>query len=103
MPKINFEIPVPVSQDEAFSRIKKYLKGDNDIKKFDSKVACTFDEDEKLCDLKGSQFKAQIGTKSGKKNNAIIDVSIEIPLALALFKGKIKDMVERSIQKVFKV
>lgn len=103
MPKINFEIPVPVDTKTAFKKVKTYLSKANDITKFDSKTECTFDDKKHTCSLKGSQFKADISMSDGKKeDSSIIEVNIDIPLALVLFKGKIKEMVEKSIKKVFK-
>ncbi len=105
MPKINFELPVPVDSETAFGKIKKFLSSDNDFKKFDPKVKCTFDESENICSVKGSQFSATIEAASaGKaKDKSNIKVQIEIAFTLLLFKGKIQDMVEKNIKKVFKV
>ena len=103
MPKINFEIPVPVDTTTAFKKVKTYLSKANDITKFDSKTQCTFDDKNHSCSLKGGQFKAEINMSEGKKEDtSVIEVDIDIPLALVLFKGKIKEMVEKSIKKVFK-
>lgn len=103
MPKINFEIPVSVDTKTAFDKVKKFLKSDNDIKSFDPKVACTFNEDDHSCSIKGSQFSAIIAAVPNKsKNKTQIEVQIDIPFALMLFKGKIQDMVEKNIKKVFK-
>lgn len=104
MPKINFEIPVPVDAETAFDKVKKFMKADNEIKSFDSKMSCTFDEKTQSCLIKGSQFSASIGVEKEKtKDKSNVKVQIEIPFALMLFKGKIQDMVEKNIKKVFKV
>lgn len=101
MPKINFALPVPVDSETAFKKIKSFLSSDNDFKKFDPKVACTFDEAKQTCSIKGSQFTATINPveTKGKTN---VEVQIDIPFALVLFKGKIQEIVEKNIKKVFK-
>ena len=101
MPKINFELPVSVEQKIAFKKIKSFLKAENDFKKFDPKVSCTFDEDSLTCKINGSQFDATIQTLEIKKKTHI-KVEIDIPFTLVLFKSKIKDIVEKNIKKVFK-
>lgn len=101
MPKINFELPVSLDSEAAYKKIKKFLNSENDFKKFDPQVSCTFDEADRSCSIKGSQFTAQI-TAVEKKNKTNVEVEIEIPFALVLFKGKIQEIVEKNINKVFK-
>ena len=101
MPKINFELPVSVDSETAYKKIKTFLSSDNDFKKFDPKVTCTFDEDDQTCSIKGSQFTAKIAAVE-KKNKTNVEVQIDIPFALVLFKGKIQEIVEKNIKKVFK-
>ncbi len=100
MPKINFELPVSVDAKTAFKKIKTFLNADNDFKKFDPKVSCTFDEGDQSCFIQGTQFKATI-TAVEAKNKTQVEVEIDIPFALVLFKGKIKEIVEKNIKKVF--
>lgn len=101
MPKINFDIPVSTDQKTAFTKIKKFLNAENDFKKFDSKVECAFDDKNHACQIKGSQFDAQIKAVADKDKTKV-QVQIDIPMALVLFKGKIKEIVEKNIKKVFK-
>jgi carbon monoxide dehydrogenase subunit G len=106
MPKINFELPVPVDPKKAFEKMKTFLSSDNDFKKFDPKVTCTFDEAKQSCSIKGSQFTATITAieiKKSEENKTNVEVQIDIPFALVLFKGKIQEIVEKNIKKVFKV
>lgn len=104
MPKINFELPVPVDSETAFEKIKKFLNAANEIKNLDPKATYTFNESKGSCDIKGSQFNATIAVAKGKaKDKCDIKVQIDIPFALMLFKGKIQDIVEKNIKKVFKV
>lgn len=105
MPKINFELPVPVDASTAFGKIKKFLSSDNEFKKFDPKVKCSFDESDRSCCVKGSQFSATIAAQPAGKasETSNIKVQIDIPFTLMLFKGKIQDLVEKNVKKIFKV
>lgn len=99
MPKFNFELPAPVESQVAFDKLKNFFNSENSFKKFDPKLSCTFDETAKKCLLNGSQFKAAITIKPiSEKSN--VHIEVEVPLALALFKGKIQDEIEKAFKKV---
>ena len=100
MAKIKFEVPAPLDSATAYSKIKKLLSGENDFKKFDSKVSCTFDESSKSIKINGSQFQADLQVLGNAADSSQVSVEVEIPLALALFKGKIKDTIESNIKKI---
>ncbi|MBC7458365.1 MAG: polyhydroxyalkanoic acid system family protein, partial [Bdellovibrionaceae bacterium] len=87
--------------ETAYKKIKTFLSSDNDFKKFDPKVACTFDEGKQTCSINGSQFTATIASVESNKKTTV-EVQIDIPFALFLFKGKIQEIVEKNIKKVFK-
>lgn len=99
MPKLNFELPAPITTDEAYSKIKNFLNSDNAFKKMDSKLSTTFDESSKKCSLKGAQFSASLQVKP-KDDQCLVAIEVEIPFALTLFKGKIKEEVEKAFKKV---
>ena len=100
MPKFDFEIPVPIESQKAFDTIKKFLNSDNSFKKFDPKISCTFDEVQKTCQLNGSQFKAQLKVKTESEDKSKVHIEVDLPFALSLFKGKIKDEIEKAFKKV---
>lgn len=99
MPKLNFELPAPADSATTFGKIKTLLSGENDFKKYDDKVSCTFDESSKKCNIKGSQFKADLHVLD-KGNASTVAIDVEIPFALALFKGKIKEILEKNLKKI---
>ena len=101
MPKFKFNIPAPADSATAYSKVQKLLKGENDFKKFDPKVSCTFDDDAKSCSVNGSQFKANLSVVEKDKKSSTIDVEVELPLALSLFKGKIQEALEKNVKKIF--
>lgn len=101
MAKLNFTIPSPLDQDTTFEKIKKFLSSENDFKKFDSSVTCDFNPADKQCKINGSQFNAELKVKDDK-GKAKIEINVEIGMALSLFKGKIQDVLEKTVHKVLK-
>lgn len=99
MPKINFEMAAPLSSDQAFTKIQTFLNADNHFKRLDPKVSATFDQSNKSCQINGSQFKANLKVKPNN-DKCLVSIEVEIPFALALFKGKIKDELEKAFKKV---
>ncbi len=99
MPKFNFDLPAPLDSQMTFDKIKVFLNSDNNFKKFDPKIACTFDESSKKCQINGSQFKALLHILPSN-DNSNIKIEVEVPLALALFKGKIQTEIEKAFKKV---
>ena len=99
MPKLNFELPSPKSADEAYSKIQSFLQSENHFKKLDSGLRTDFDQNNKSCQIIGSQFKANLNVYA-QDQSSLISIEVEIPFALALFKGKIKDEIEKAFKKV---
>lgn len=100
MAKLNFELPAPLDSANAYDKIKNLLNGENDFKKLDPKVQCTFDDPSKTCRVVGSQFKAQMTVKSTGASASEIQIEVELPLALSLFKGKIKETLEKNLKRI---
>ena len=100
MPKFNFELQAPIDSASAYSKIKNLLQSENDFKRFDPKVACTFDEAGKKCVIKGSQFNAELQVKTQDATGSLIVIAVDLPLALSLFKGKIKEVLEKNLKKI---
>lgn len=76
------------------------MEGENDFKKFDPKVSAVFDDPSKSCQIKGSQFEAKMAVKDKDAKSSLISIEVEVPLALALFKGKIKEILEKNLKKI---
>lgn len=101
MAKLNFTLPSPLDQDATYEKIKNFLSSENDFKKFDSSVTCDFNPTDKKCKINGSQFSAELKVK-GDKDKAQVEINVEVGMALALFKGKIQDVLEKTVNKVLK-
>jgi hypothetical protein len=102
MAKLNFTIPSPLGGVATFEKIQKFLSKENDFKKFDPSVTCQFNADEKNCQIKGSQFTAELKVNEETVEKSSIEISVEVGIALALFKGKIKEILEKTVHKVLK-
>jgi len=99
MPKLNFELPAKQNADEAFGKIQTFLSSENHFTRLDPKLVTTFDQNNKQCHLKGSQFQAEIKVKQDDQKS-VVHVAIDIPFALALFKGKIQQEIEKAFTKI---
>lgn len=100
MSKFKFEVPAPLDSASAYSKIKNLLSGENDFKKFDPKVSCSFDEGNKAVQIDGSQFKAQLTVQEKDAHSCGVAIEVEVPLALSFFKGKIQETIEKNIKKI---
>ena len=100
MSKFKFELPAPQDSATTYSKIKTLLTGENDFKKYDPKVSCTFDEPSHACNIKGSQFKADLKVKANGAKASIIAIEVELPFALSLFKAKIQAIIEKNIKRI---
>lgn len=102
MAKFKFELPAPHDSATTYGKIKALLSGENDFKKYDPNVSCTFDEPSQACNIKGSQFKADLKVSPGDKSPQTSKVAIEVdlPFALSLFKGKIQATIEKNLKRI---
>jgi hypothetical protein len=100
MAKLKFELPAPLDSAKAYDKIKALLNGENDFKKLDPKVQCTFDDPNKTCRVVGSQFKANMTVQQTGSNSSEIQIELDLPLALSLFKGKIKETLEKNLKRI---
>ena len=100
MPKFKFELPAPIDSATAFKKIRILLNSENEFKKFDPKIASTFDEASKTFNVTGSQFKAQLQVKDQGEKSSQIAIEVDLPLALSLFKGKIQETLEKNLKKI---
>jgi hypothetical protein len=98
MPKFNVEYTTEKSATEAFAQVKTFFAGENDIRRFDPKLACSFDEKLLKCTVKGSQFSALVDVIEHKAG-AKLNIQVEIPFLLTPLKGKIEDSLKKSLSK----
>ncbi|KHD89136.1 MAG: hypothetical protein OM95_04720 [Bdellovibrio sp. ArHS] len=98
MPKFTIDHQSNHSVDEAYTKIKEFLSNDQDIRRFDPKLQCSFDDGSKSAALKGAQFKADMSlTASGAGSK--VSVTVDLPLMLTPFKGKVQETLQRKLAK----
>ena len=98
MPKFTVEHQSNSNPQDTFVRLKDFFTKTNEMKKFDPKVECTFNDATQTCHIKGSQFKADVNIQTataGSKVNVIVD----LPLLLSPFKGKVQDELTKMLKK----
>lgn len=98
MAKFTIDHNVKHPTDTTFAKVQKVLEGGADLKKFDPKVDCSFDPKTKTCQIKGSQFKADLKVAPAGDGSKI-SVTVDLPLLLMPFKGKISESLVKMFEK----
>jgi hypothetical protein len=98
MPKFTVEHKSSHSPQEAYEKIKNFLSNDKDIFKFDSKLQCLFNDGAMSCKMTGAQFKADM-TVAAMGNGSAVSVTVDLPLMLSPFKGKVTETLQRKLAK----
>nr|BFD68412.1 hypothetical protein HAGR004_34340 [Bdellovibrio sp. HAGR004] len=98
MPKFTIDHQSAHSAEEAYKKIKEFLSNDQDIRRFDPKIQCSFDDGSKCANLKGSQFKADM-TVATSGAGSKVSVTVDLPLMLTPFKGKVTETLQRKLAK----
>lgn len=98
MPKFTIDHQSSQSADEAYKKIKEFLNTDQDIRRFDPKLQCSFDDGAKAAKMSGNQFKADVAiapAASGSK----VSVTVDLPLLLTPLKGKVTETLQKKLAK----
>lgn len=98
MPKLTVQHDSALPPQEAFSKIKTFFNGDDDIRRLDPKLQCTFQDSDMTGKATGSQFKADIAIKPSSQGSTV-QVIVDLPFLLSPFKGKIEDTIKRKLTK----
>lgn len=98
MPKFTVEHPTSSDTHATFVKLKDFFTTGTEIKKIDPKVECSFDEQKQTCSLKGSQFKAEV-TISPTTTGSNVSITIDLPLLLSPFKGKVSEGLQKMLKK----
>ena len=97
MPKLSIEYPSSHGVTDTYSKLKTFFQTD-EIKKYDSKVVCTFNDANNSCDLKGSQFKGDFKVADAGSGSQV-KISIDLPFLLTPLKGVIQDTMTKLLKK----
>jgi len=98
MPKFNIEHQSTHSAETAYSKIKDFLTHDQDIRRFDSKMNCDFNDGKMQCSISGSQFKADMVVNAAGTGSKVV-VTVDLPMLLSPFKGKVQETLQRKLAK----
>lgn len=99
MPKFTIEHKTSLGIEETYSKVKQLLLDEQESKKLDPKLACTFDDAKKTGSAKGSQFKADVQVINFESGSSV-SVTVDLPLLLTPFKGKVEEVLKRKLTKV---
>ncbi len=96
MPKVNIDVPSTFNAQETFTKIKSFFDESSDLKKFDPKMACTFNDSQMSGVAKGDKFNAEMKV-STSGTTSMVSIVLDLPLLLTPFKGQIKSTVEKKL------
>jgi hypothetical protein len=99
MPKFTVEANSNHDTQATFQKIKTFLESDQDLRKLDSKLSCSFNDSDLSCNATGSQFKAQMKVLPAGSNSKV-EVLVDLPLMLTPFKGKVQEILSKKLSKV---
>lgn len=98
MPKFTIDHQSTHKAEDAYKKIKEFLSNDQDIRRFDPKLECLFNDISMIANLKGAQFKADMvvaAIATGSK----ISVTVDLPLLLTPLKGKVQETLQKKLAK----
>lgn len=98
MPKFTIEHKTSHSAKDTYGKIKEFLNKDQEIRKFDSKLQCSFDDSQLSAQMNGSQFKANMKINEAQAGSNVV-VTVDLPLMLTPFKGKVQETLQRKLEK----
>jgi hypothetical protein len=98
MPKLNIDHKSNLSPTDAFAKIKTFFETDQDIRRLDPKIQCSFVDSSMTGKAHGSQFKADISVKVDG-GGSMIQVVVDLPLLLAPFKSKVQETISKKLNK----
>lgn len=98
MPKFTIPFKNSHNANDSYGKLKKVLSEGNDLTKYDSGLKCTFEDDKKICTLKGSKFSAHIKVLEHTSGSEL-KIEVDLPLLLTPFKSKIEETVQKMLKK----
>lgn len=97
MPKVQVKREISGEKKKVYGAVKEYLEGRDTLKKLGAEM----DWNDKTCsaDIEASNFKGNLSVteKSGK---SLVEISIDLPLLLTPFKGKVEEELKKHLGRV---
>lgn len=97
MPKFTIEHNSSHSAKETFDKIKAFTS-DEELRRFDPKMQCQFNDGAMNGSIKGSQFKAELNVLA-QGTGSKIEIVVDLPMLLAPFKGKVQETLQKKLSK----
>lgn len=98
MPKFTIDHMSSSNPQEAYSKIKEFLNNDQDIRRFDPKLQCSFNDGSMSAKMNGAQFKADMSVAASGSGSKVV-VTVDLPLMLTPFKGKVQETLQKKLAK----
>ncbi len=98
MPKFTVEHQTAQETKNTFNKLKDFFTTGEGLKKIDPKVECSFDDQTQTCQLKGSQFKADVQVVSDSTGSKV-KIIVDLPFLLTPFKGKVQEGLQKMLKK----
>lgn len=98
MPKFTVEHLTATDTQTTFIKLKDFFTKTDEMKKFDPKVECSFNDQSQTCQLNGSQFKAEVHV-SANNTGSKVNIVVDLPFLLTPFKGKVQEGLQKMLKK----
>lgn len=98
MPKFTVEHQSTHEAQVAYAKIKNFLSDEQELKKFDSKLQCQFNDGALSCKMSSTQFKAEMAI-AAVGNGSTVLITVDLPLMLSPFKGKVTETLQKKLAK----
>ncbi|MBL7544955.1 MAG: polyhydroxyalkanoic acid system family protein [Bdellovibrionaceae bacterium] len=98
MPKLTIDYPTSHGVTDTYTKLKDFFEKTDEIKKYDPKVQCLFNDSNRTCDLKGSQFKGDFKVAEAAQGSQVT-INIDLPFLLSPLKGKIEETLLKMLKK----
>jgi hypothetical protein len=97
MPTVKIEKQTQLPAQDTFERISKLLENDKELRKLDSKYACTFDPQNLSGQAGGSHFKADMKV-SPVGEGSKVEIKVDLPFHLSLVKGIVEKTLSKKLE-----
>lgn len=96
MPKVMITCQSACDEKEAFSRVRKILEEDKDLRKLDSKLVYDFEESTLSGRATGHHFKAEMSV-SKENLGSRVEITVDLPFHLGLVKSIVQKTLQRKL------
>ena len=97
MPQVKVKQEISGEKKKVFSAVKTYLSGRDTL----AKLGATIDWNEKTCtgEIEASNFSGSLAVTE-KGGTSLVEISIDLPLLLTPFKGKVEEELKKHLGRV---